>query len=81
MILLVITIKLAVSFSIRKSEQLTTTAEIKPTVRDKRPKDNSEIDWHGLGIRHTYTNLVCRENVETISYNFLLDGSGERKKA
>ena len=59
-----------VSFQLEKSDQLTTTAEIKPTVRDKRPKGNSEIDWHGLGIRHTYTNLVCRENVETISYNF-----------
>ena len=59
-----------VSFQLEKSDQLTTTAEIKPIVRDKRPKDNSEIDWHGLGIRHTYTNLVCRENVETISYNF-----------
>ena len=59
-----------VSFQLEKSDQLTTTAEIKPTVRDRRPKDNSEIDWHGLGIRHTYTNLVCRENVETISYNF-----------
>ena len=59
-----------VSFQLEKSDQLTTTAEIKPIVRDKRPKDNSEIDWHGLGIRHTYTNLVCGENVETISYNF-----------
>ena len=59
-----------VSFQLEKSDQLTTTAEIKPIVRDKRLKDNSEIDWHGLGIRHTYTNLVCSENVETISYNF-----------
>ena len=59
-----------VSFQLEKSDQLTTTAEIKPTVRDRRPKDNSEIDWHGLGIRHTYTNLVCSENVETINYNF-----------
>ena len=33
-----------VSFQLEKSDQLTTTAEIKPTVRDKRPKDNSEID-------------------------------------
>ena len=33
-----------VSFQLEKSDQLTTTAEIKPTVRDRRPKDNSEID-------------------------------------
>ena len=60
-----------VAFQLQKNDKSITTAQITPKTQAKRTGSNKEIDWQGLQIRHIYTNLICEEKVETISYNFL----------